>query len=214
MPSNCPEPELADTRERILLQASRVFARKGYQQAKLDEIAREAGLTKGAIYWHFRNKSDLFCALLEERMRRNTAPLSTELNEALQLKDDNSRRLALTHVLKATLARFRSDADWPRLCLEFLAQSRDAEVAERVRGLYANGRRIAMNVVDAMKVAGLTDAHINSDMLSLFWYALIDGLMLAWIVRPEDFADDVIIDEMVAMLWRGLCPKAAPKQGA
>ncbi|MDO9620617.1 MAG: TetR/AcrR family transcriptional regulator [Moraxellaceae bacterium] len=214
MSSNFPEPELADTRERILLQASRVFARKGYQQAKLDEIAREAGLTKGAIYWHFRNKSDLFCALLEERMQRNTAPLSTELSEALQLKDENSRRLALTHVLKATLARFRSDADWPRLCLEFLAQSRDAEVAERVRGLYANGRRIAMNVVDAMKVAGLTDAHINSDMLSLFWYALIDGLMLAWIVRPEDFADDAIIDEMVAMLWRGLCPKATPKQGA
>lgn len=214
MSSNCPEPELADTRERILLQASRVFARKGYQQAKLDEIAREAGLTKGAIYWHFRNKSDLFCALLEERMQRNTAPLSTELSEALQLKDENSRRLALTHVLKATLARFRSDADWPRLCLEFLAQSRDAEVAERVRGLYANGRRIAMNVVDAMKVAGLTDAHINSDMLSLFWYALIDGLMLAWIVRPEDFSDDAIIDEMVAMLWRGLCPKATPKQGA
>ncbi len=191
-----------------------MFARKGYQQAKLDEIAREAGLTKGAIYWHFRNKSDLFCALLEERMQRNTAPLSTELSEALQLKDENSRRLALTHVLKATLARFRSDADWPRLCLEFLAQSRDAEVAERVRGLYANGRRIAMNVVDAMKVAGLTDAHINSDMLSLFWYALIDGLMLAWTVRPEDFADDAIIDEMVAMLWRGLCPKATPKQGA
>ena len=72
----------------------------------------------------------------------------------------------------------------------------------------------ALNVVDAMKVAGLTDAHINSDMLSLFWYALIDGLMLAWIVRPEDFADDAIIDEMVAMLWRGLCPKATPKQGA
>jgi len=212
MSSNCPEPELTDTRERILLQASRVFARKGYQQAKLDEIARGAGLTKGAIYWHFHNKSDLFCALLEERMQRNTAPLSTELSEALRLKDENSRRLALTHVLKATLARFRSDADWPRLCLEFLAQSRDAEVAERVRGLYTNGRRIAMNVVDAMKVAGLTDTHINSDMLSIFWYALIDGLMLAWIVRPEDFADDAIIDEMVAMLWGGLSPKATPKQ--
>ncbi|MDP1540302.1 MAG: TetR family transcriptional regulator [Moraxellaceae bacterium] len=207
MSSKNLEPELADTRERILLQASRVFASKGYQQAKLDEIAREAGLTKGAIYWHFRNKSDLFCALLESRMQRNTAPLSTELSEALQLKDDNSRRLALTHVLKATLARFRSDADWPRLCIEFVAQSRDADVAERVRGLNANGRRIAIDVVEAMKVAGLTDKHINTDMLSLFWYALIDGLMMAWIVRPEVFADDAVIDEMVEMLWRGLAPK-------
>ncbi|MDP1775730.1 MAG: TetR family transcriptional regulator C-terminal domain-containing protein, partial [Moraxellaceae bacterium] len=144
---------------------------------------------------------------LESRMQRNTAPLSTELSEALQLKDDNSRRLALTHVLKATLARFRSDADWPRLCIEFVAQSRDADVAERVRGLNANGRRIAIDVVEAMKVAGLTDKHINTDMLSLFWYALIDGLMMAWIVRPEVFADDAVIDEMVEMLWRGLAPK-------
>jgi len=207
MSSKSLEPELADTRERILLQASSVFASKGYQQAKLDEIARAAGLTKGAIYWHFRNKSDLFCALLEERMQRNTAPLSTELSEALQLKDDDSRRLALTHVLKATLARFRSDADWPRLCVEFLAQSRDADVAERLRGLNANGRRIAAGVVEAMKLAGLTDKNINTDMLSLFWYALIDGLMLAWIVRPEAFADDAVIDELVEMLWRGLAPK-------
>jgi TetR/AcrR family acrAB operon transcriptional repressor len=207
MSSKCLAPELADTRERILLQASRVFANKGYQQAKLDEIAREAGLTKGAIYWHFRNKSDLFCSLLEERMQQNTAPLSAELSLALQLTDDDSRRVALAHVLKSTLARFRSDVDWPRLCVEFLAQSRDEEVAERLRSLNANGRRIAADVVNAMKHAGLTDKSINTDMLSLFWHALIDGLMLAWLVRPDSFADDMMIDELVEMLWRGLAPK-------
>ncbi len=208
MSSVCPLQEAVnDTRERILLHASRVFARKGYQQARLDEIAREAGLTKGAIYWHFRNKSDLFCSLLEARLQRNTAPLSAELSEVLQMNDDDSRRLALTQVLKATLSRFRSDADWPRLFLEFLSQSRDPEVAERVRGLYANGRRIASEVVNTMKAAGLADEGISTEMLSLFWCALIDGLMMAWVVRPETFENDQIVDELVGMLWGGLAPK-------
>ena len=59
-----------DAREDLLEAAAQVFAEKGFQAASVDEIAGRAGLSKGALYWHFGSKDDLFFALLEERVDR------------------------------------------------------------------------------------------------------------------------------------------------
>jgi TetR/AcrR family transcriptional regulator, acrAB operon repressor len=56
------------TREAIIDAAEQVFFRRGVARASLEQIAREAGVTRGAVYWHFRDKLDLFLAI-EERVR-------------------------------------------------------------------------------------------------------------------------------------------------
>src|SRR5919198_6132991 len=61
-----------DAREELLEAAARVFAEKGFQAASVDEIAERAGFSKGAVYWHFESKDDLFFALLAERIDRPT----------------------------------------------------------------------------------------------------------------------------------------------
>jgi TetR/AcrR family acrAB operon transcriptional repressor len=53
------------TRKKILNAAERMFYRKGVSNTTLEEVAKEAGVTRGAIYWHFANKTDLFLALYE-----------------------------------------------------------------------------------------------------------------------------------------------------
>ncbi|MEQ6889091.1 TetR family transcriptional regulator [Halomonas sp. CS7] len=55
----------AETREALLDAAEEVFFEHGVQQASLERVACQAGMTRGAVYWHFRNKSDLFRAVLE-----------------------------------------------------------------------------------------------------------------------------------------------------
>src|SRR3954453_13159198 len=55
-------------RDGLLSAALRVFARRGYRAAGVDEIAAEAGYSKGALYWHFSGKEELLTALLEERI--------------------------------------------------------------------------------------------------------------------------------------------------
>ncbi|MGA0132897.1 MAG: TetR family transcriptional regulator [Opitutales bacterium] len=62
--------EAARTRDRIVSCARRVFARRGVNMASLDEVARASGVTRGAVYWHFNGKSDLFMAV-----RAQTGPL-------------------------------------------------------------------------------------------------------------------------------------------
>ena len=91
-----PEPTgTAETKEgthRALLEAARrVLNQLGYQGATLDRIAAEAGYTKGAVYWHFKNKESLFLDLLAEALRDNLR----ELHALLDLAGDDAERIEL-----------------------------------------------------------------------------------------------------------------------
>ncbi|UYG00919.1 MULTISPECIES: TetR family transcriptional regulator [unclassified Halomonas] len=57
--------EAAATREALLNAAEEVFFEKGVARTSLEQVARHAGVTRGAVYWHFKNKGDLFMALIE-----------------------------------------------------------------------------------------------------------------------------------------------------
>ena len=56
--------EAQETRNRILDTAEQVFVKKGVSNTSLAQLAEAAGVTRGAIYWHFRNKADLFDAMM------------------------------------------------------------------------------------------------------------------------------------------------------
>lgn len=67
------------TREYLLQAAAEVFAERGFHEATLDEVAAAAGFTKGAVYSNFKNKDDLFLALLEDAYGREIAALRATL---------------------------------------------------------------------------------------------------------------------------------------
>ncbi len=85
--------EAEETREKILTAALNIIHKKGYARTTFVDIAREIGLTKGAVYWHFKSKPEMFLALgrqmeerIEEMLRNlldNTRTLM-ELNRALR----------------------------------------------------------------------------------------------------------------------------------
>ncbi len=57
--------EAQETRQHILDVALRLFSQQGVSSTSLGEIAKAAGVTRGAIYWHFKDKSDLFSEIWE-----------------------------------------------------------------------------------------------------------------------------------------------------
>jgi len=197
----------SESRERILAAAVSVFAHKGFQRASLDEIAAEAHLTKGAIYWHFRSKNDLFTSLLEYRFQQHTAPLAEELALALAAPTTQARQQAIATMLRDMLNRFHDNAAWPRLYLEFVSQTRDTQIASSMAKLYDHARLLAKQMIERLVEAGITDPDLDADTVSIFWCALIDGFMLAWVMKPETFADGQLVERTVAMLWNGLAPK-------
>ena len=62
---------MGDTKERILLTALRLFARDGYEAVSVSAIAGELGMTKGALYKHYRNKRDIFDSILARMEQRD-----------------------------------------------------------------------------------------------------------------------------------------------
>lgn len=93
--------EAAQTREQILEAALKVFSEKGYSKATFVDVAKEIGLSKGAVYWHFKTKPDLlvaliaygdemFCASSEDEMVSSVAELRSKVNEFAILYTTNS----------------------------------------------------------------------------------------------------------------------------
>jgi TetR/AcrR family acrAB operon transcriptional repressor len=72
--------DAALTRKLVLDAALKVFSRKGYSQATLEVIAKEARVTRGAIYWHFKNKFEMFVALLGDLYEKAIERIHRVLN--------------------------------------------------------------------------------------------------------------------------------------
>ena len=81
--------EAKETRQQILLAAERVFYEKGVAHASMEDVARAAGVTRGAIYWHFANRADLVLELY------NSLPLPQEELIARELEAENADVLAV-----------------------------------------------------------------------------------------------------------------------
>ncbi len=196
-----------DTRERILEAAAQVFAKKGLQKATLDEVAAAAGMTKGAIYWHFKSKSDLFFALLDHRFQQYTGPLMGDAAQAIQRAEQGEAMQGLAAMFRTGLKRCTADSEWARLYFECLAQTRDADVRLRFQQFYARGWDISMQLSTLLKARGLAPADEDPWVAAVFWGALFDGLIMAWYINP-DLPLDELADKIFHMLWRGIAPDA------
>jgi AcrR family transcriptional regulator len=113
-------------RSDLIAAARHVFLRRGFHQASLEEIAREAGWSKGAVFSNFSGKDDLFLAVLEDRNRRQEAEQSQRMRSGRTLA---AGLRAAGHELSCILARAPG---WTPLLIEFWTHaSRDPKLRSR-----------------------------------------------------------------------------------
>ena len=188
------KPEIS--RGEILDAALACFSARGYHETSVDDIATRAGLSKGAIYWHFEGKRELFLALVD----RFSEPALADLESVAEAPD---WRAALQQIFARV--RERMDAGMPlfKLGLEYIAQSaRDDEI--RVRAERAHGAwKAAVEKQIARGVAEGTLRRVAAGEVGLLIDATIDGLMLAKLMRP-DLDLDSAWRAAEEIFWRGL----------
>ena len=120
-----------ETRRELIAAAARTFAQRGFAGASLDQVAREAGYTTGAIYHHFRGKDDLFLAVFEAYATARVEEIATVRDQATgdlaarerALADNWMRRLADDPAMVVLVLEFATHA-WrdPRLRDELAAR--------------------------------------------------------------------------------------------
>jgi AcrR family transcriptional regulator len=172
------------TRKRLLAAAERIFARDGFEAARLEDIAAQAGYTRGAFYANFEDKEEIFFALLE----RYVAERIDEVNALLERHKDPEE---LLQALRSHYARSAEDRRLALLSLEFkLFAIRHPEAHARLRArqhsMRACGgdflRRITKNLGRTLRVPG--EAAVTG------LGALSNGLLLEHIFDPKTLPGD------------------------
>ena len=194
-------------RERLLDAALEELREHGYAATSLQAIAKRAGLTKGAVYWSFRDKQDLFMTLVEERL--------AEPARALMSITENAPREVETASLvgRGFAALLRDQPDLVLLAFEHWSHA-----------LYDEGLRAGYNCrQDALRttIAGALEArHATLDVpltypaerLGTAMMALANGLAIEALVQPEAVPDELFGD-ILSLIYDGLAFRAGKRAG-
>lgn len=191
-------------RARVLDAAAEEFADRGFAGARLAEIARRAGFTKGAVYSNFESKQDLFAELFAQRSLDLAGRVLAEI-AGLDLADAVGRGGA------AVASALIADSEWSLLVLEFGVQAvrddtiKQAYLRER---RYLRGQLVEL-IADRSREWGV-DIDVRTTALSLT--ALISGLVLEHTVDPEE-VDQRAMGAAVTALFAGAVARAVAAGG-
>lgn len=179
------------TRERLLQAAADVFLEKGYVGTRVQEIARRAGLTTGAIYGIFESKA----ALLSEAILAQGAEAFSKMNTELAA----DRPPAETAVTFATEALSGAPQPFHPLLLEAFASSlRDEETRARLRDSTQEIDAQIRDVIDRAREAGILDDAVSADALATFIRIMLVGSLVTKAMNLPS-AD---VDEARALMQR------------
>lgn len=206
--------EAQETRHLLLDAAERVFNEKGVSRTSLADIAEAAGLTRGAIYWHFKNKSDLFDAMME----RVTLPLEQLVERAAdpQLEDPLFFiKACAVNVLKRTATDDQMRRVFDIVCHKCEYVDDMAPLKERhLESRSACLAQVEESIRNAIK-KGALPAGVDARRAAIGMHALIDGLIANWLLDTAYFdlwhEGERIIDTYVDGLKHG-APDAKPQR--
>lgn len=178
--------EALATRDLILDTAELVFQRRGVSRTSLHEIAQAAGLTRGAIYWHFQNKADLFDAMVQ----RVTLPLETSMDcgQSAELQDP------LGFLRRGVAAAFEQTVRDPQVRRVFEIATHKTEYMDELQ--VVRDRRIAYRetcladlerMFTAAKALGQVAQDVPVQVAARGAHALVDGLLVNWLLDPAAF---------------------------
>lgn len=204
-----PKHEALATRHAILDAAELLFQQHGVSRTSLQDIAAAAGVTRGAIYWHFEDKADLFNAMME----RATLPFE----QLLDLPPPDG-----PHDPLATLEQRLGEA--LRLTMHHAQTRRVFEIAthkveyvpelQAVRDRHLLNRSQCLGEVEQdlarAQQQGLVGMAMPVHTMALGLHALVDGLIQNWMLAPEAFDLEQMGRSVLHTYLQGLRATALP----
>ena len=168
-----PQQRSRETRQRILDGALSVFSRLGYGHASVDEVAREAGISKGALYHHFASKEDLFRALLKDRVKGCQEHMLSAVGEITSLPQ------AMRAAIGASFTSHHADPQWTPMLMEFWSEAvRDVYARSIVADSFRNCRQTVAQILRSGQAMGFVRPDLDADAVSVLYLAMVDGIRL------------------------------------
>jgi TetR/AcrR family transcriptional regulator, acrAB operon repressor len=202
--------EAQETRNRILEAAERVFYEKGVAHASLEEIAAAAEVTRGAIYWHFKDKAEIFDAMMQSVM------LPAEEMMGCRARDGDApdplevlRRSAIDVLMRtARDARTRRVMEIAYHKCEYVGD------AAGVRERHIASQNECLDTIEAgfraCVKAGLLPKGVNPREAAIGAMSLVSGLIANYVLDPASFSLEKHAGPLVDAYFRGLACAPLP----
>jgi AcrR family transcriptional regulator len=144
------------TREALLSKSLLLVAQRGLSKTSIDHIAQAAGVTKGAMYWHFASKDDLFHAILDRIHERWHEVVH------LPVSAQHSPTQRLAQLFESYAELFRGS---PEICLflqQVLLDQHDKKYSAQVAKVFAKTARFIADMIEEGKAAGEIHQHVDA----------------------------------------------------
>jgi AcrR family transcriptional regulator len=181
--------EAERTREAVLAGAIDVFLERGVTRATLEQIARAARVTRGAIYWHFNDKQELFAAL-ERRANLPNEEFGARLSARLAADTRLDPLTELEGVIREGLQAFEGDPDRPRiLTILWLRCEYSDEMLPAISRQREADRALQKLFQSIIELAAARDrlaSGWSAEMAARALLLLINGSVLDWLRAPGE----------------------------
>ena len=181
-----------------------VFSHLGFERASMDDIAKEAGVSKGALYLYYKSKNAIIAKLLQlffdQALKQVKLLAAGEGSVTEQL-------LAFTRVLTREMDRM---AAMQPISLQFYAiAARHATIRQHLRAYFADYRALMEEVIQRGIAQGELRADISPAETAVTLTALLEGLALLWLIDPQATDWHVQVESSTKLLIQGL--SASPR---
>jgi AcrR family transcriptional regulator len=164
-------------RERILDAAFSVFSQRGYRQAGVDEVGRQAETSKGGVYFHFPTKESLFLELLRTTADR----LTGKVERSIAPYDDPIERADVA--LQTVLGVFAGHRTMARLFL-IDAVGAGSEFQVELQRLHERFAAIIAQQLDDAVEAGIIEP-IDTDLVGMVWFGALNEVVMRWLMSEQ-----------------------------
>jgi len=178
--------EAQKTRQHLLDAALEVFWRDGVTRASLQAIAQEAGVTRGALYWHFKNKEDLFETLFEQQYADFFAAFNDQT-----LRDNQDVWTHLQHNLTAMFETLATRESKHKFCNVMFSKCEQTAGNETITELACRYHRLFQKqIAYALQLSreqGRLPENTDIELAAIYLESSSVGLIKIWIDEPERF---------------------------
>ncbi len=188
---------VVDKREAILRAAIKIFARKGYFNSKVADIASEAGIADGTVYLYFKSKDEILHSVFDRAMEEFITEGKREIAEIAE-PDRRLRRIAELH-----LERLGADRD---LAIVFQVELRGSTkfMEEFSAAGFAEYLSIIHRTIEDGQKAGVFRKDLNATVCSKILFGALDEMVTNWILSKKHYPLAPVADEVLKVFFGGV----------
>lgn len=191
------------TRQAILASAIDIFCEKGYSKTTFDEIAKRINLTKGAVYWYFRNKPDIVAALINEHVQKYVENLhsffnreNTDFSSIIQMLLYNNEQIRTNPKFYKYLFFITCQMEWSEAIIN--------KILPGIEETKKSTRKLFVELLDKLKAEKKIKDDVDTGLIGEILMAMYGGMLEGYFTKRLNNNFDELVVKGFNLIYNGI----------